>query len=621
MNIRLFCIQTAVAAALVTAAGASAALDLIGSYEKARQADPTMRAAAEAVRAGREKAVQGRALLLPQVSLSAGYAHVDDKSATNLPPALTEVIKPESSGQVHQEAVQLVQPLYNAKAAADHKQSQQRTELSEIGYRNARQDLIERVSEAYFGVLLAQEALRVTQAEKAAVAMQRDRAKARFEVGRGRITDLQEAQACYDSVLAKEVSAESTLALREAQYEELTGVRAQGLAELRPGFQPTPPQPDNLRDWQQKSRALNPRVQAKERELAIAAFEIDKHKLSGRPTVELVASYTNKGQNGGLSPTIAPNSNRAAMIGVQLSIPLFAGGALDSRERESLAKKRQAEEELSAAQRDARLQVQDAWLAVKKGAARIAALEQSLLSAQTALEATTLGRDVGSRTELDVLDAQQRVFGAQLDLAQARNDYLLGRVRLASAAGALQEDDLRALNAYLVSQSQPDSVCGPHPRPPPQGGGDLLPPLRSGGGLGGARWCDQPWAAACGTATGSRCSSRSTSTSPSSTRFAVARSMSFSHAATTTVATQLPIRLPSARAMPMNQSTESTSTSPIAGIAGIAESVAARMTIAEPGTPCAPFEVISDTPRISSRSVVESGVLVACAMNTAASVR
>jgi outer membrane protein len=333
----------------------------------------------------------------------------------------------------------------------DPKQLHQQTELAEISYRNAQQDLIERVSEAYFGVLLAEESLRVTQAEKAAVQMQRDRARARFEVGRSRITDLQEAQARYDSVLAKEVTAESTLAMRQAQYEEVTGVPASGLAGLRSNFQPAPPQPDSLQAWQTRGRQLNVRVQAKERELAIATVEIDKHKLSGRPTFDLVASYSAKGQNGGLSPTISPNSNRAAVIGVQVNIPLFAGGALDSRERESIAKRRQAEEELSVAQRDARLQVQDAYLAVKKGVARIAALEQSLLSAQTALEATTLGRDVGSRTELDVLDTQQRVFAAQLDLAQALNDYLLGRIKLASAAGDLQETDLRALNAYLTN--------------------------------------------------------------------------------------------------------------------------------------------------------------------------
>jgi outer membrane protein len=350
---------------------------------------------------------------------------------------------------VHQAALQLKQPLYDAKAAAERKQLHQRTELAELGYRRARQELMQQVSEAYLNVLLAQESLRVVQAEKAAVGMQRERAQARFEVGRGRITEVQEAQARYDGVLTREVSAQSTLALRQAQFQELTGVPADRLAGLRPGFAPAPPQPDELQAWLLKGRERNTRVLARHSELAIATAEIGKHRLSGRPTLDLVASYTYKGQDGGLSPVSAPDNNRSAVIGFQLTVPLFAGGGLDSRERESLARRREAEHELGAAHRDTRLQVQDAFLAIKTGAARVGSLEQSVLSAQTALDATTAARDVGSRTELDVLDAQQRMFAVQLDLAQARNDYLLGRIRLAAAAGELQESDLRSINAYL----------------------------------------------------------------------------------------------------------------------------------------------------------------------------
>lgn len=309
--------RSALAALLAGLSGAGFALDLVASYEHALRADPTMRAADQAVLAGREKAVQGDALLKPQVSLSASLTRVSEKSTVS---TATGSSQTDASGNVRQLAVQLVQPLYDAKASADKKQLYQQTALAEVGWRDAQQDLVRRVAEAYFNVLLARETLRVAQAEKTAVAMQRDRAQARFDVGRGRITDLQEAQARYDTVLAREVSAQSTL----------------------------------------------------------------------------------------------------------------------------------AEQELGAAQRDARLQVQDAFLAVKTGVARIGALEQSVLSARTALEATTLGRDLGTRTELDVLDAQQRLYTAELDLAQAKNDYLLGRVRLASAAGELREDDLRALNGYLV---------------------------------------------------------------------------------------------------------------------------------------------------------------------------
>lgn len=426
------------------------ALDLMGSYLKALGHDPTIRAAHEAAAAGREQAVQGDALLKPRISLSAGVTRVEDRSSQpELPPALAGVVRSDSGNNVAQAGLTLVQPLYDAQRSANREQLHQQSELSEISHRHAQQELMQRVSEAYFGVLLAQETLRSVQGELAAVTMQRDRAQARFDVGRGRITDLQEAQARLDSVLTREVSAQSTLATRQAQYEELTGAPATGLAALREDFRPAPPQPDSLAAWQRRGEENNARVLAKERELAIASAEIGKHKLSGRPTLDLVAGYSARHQSG-TSSSLTPDSNRQATVGVQLNIPIYAGGAIQSRERESMSKQRQAEQELGAARRDARLAANDAYLAVKTGVARIASLEQSLRSARTALEATALGRDVGSRTELDVLDAQQRVFAAERDLAQARNDHLLGRVRLALAAGDLQEGDLHALNAYLA---------------------------------------------------------------------------------------------------------------------------------------------------------------------------
>jgi outer membrane protein len=430
-------------------AGASHAIDLIGSYEKALQVDPTRLAADEAVAAGREKAKQGDAMLRPRINLQASATRLNDRSSSSVPAPLDQIIKSDSSGTVSQMGLQLSQPLYDQGARADKKQLHQQTALAEIEYRHAQQDLMQRVAEAYFGVLLAQESLRVTQSEKAAVALQRDRAQARFDVGRGKVTDLQEAQARVDQVLAKEVSAQSTLASAQAQYTELTGVPAQGLAALR-AFAPTPPLPDDLQAWQARSAESNARVLVKQTELAIATAEIGRYRLNARPTLDLVASYTAKNQSGSLSPAIAPDGSRSAALGLQFNMPLYTGGALSSKERESLAKQRQAEHDLAGAKKDARLKVQDSYLSVKNGVARIAALEQSLKSNQTALEATTLGRDVGTRTELDVLDAQQRVYTSQLELAQARNDYLLGRVRLAMAAGELQEADLRALDAYLT---------------------------------------------------------------------------------------------------------------------------------------------------------------------------
>jgi len=186
-------------------------------------------------------------------------------------------------------------------------------------------------------------------------------------------------------------------------------------------------------------------------QVEIAAAEVRKFRLTGRPTLELVAGITQKGQSGGLSPFIAPDRDRYWSVGLQLSQPLDAGGSLDSRLREAVARRGQAQLELGAAERDARLAVEDAYLAVKTGVARVRALEQSLVSAQASLEATTLGRDIGTRTTLDVLEAQQCVFTTELDLAQAHFGYLLGRARLAAVVGALQGDDLLVLNTYLAN--------------------------------------------------------------------------------------------------------------------------------------------------------------------------
>jgi outer membrane protein len=437
------------AAAFAVAAAPTLALDLIGAYAKAQSHDPTLAAARAEVQAGREKAIQGRSLLLPQVQLTASATHLKDSSSSNnLPSQLQDVIKPNGSGTLHEVAIEAKQPIWAAKSRAEKKQLEQQTALSEVKYRDAQQELIQRVAQTYLNVLLAEETLRVARAEKAAVTQQRDRAQARFDVGRGRVTEVQESQARLDSVATRELQAESTLELRRAQFEELTGAKAEGLAALAPGFAPQPPQPDSALAWQQQAMS-NTRVLFKQGELAIAGHEIDKYKLAARPTLDLVASTSYKGQSGGLSELTAPDGKRSTVIGLQFSVPLYAGGAITSKERESVAKRGQAEQDLAAAKRDARLSAQDAYLSVKTGVSRIGSLEQSVRSDTTALEATVLGRDVGTRTELDVLDAQQRLFSSQRDLAQARNDYLIGRIQLAAAAGALNEGDLAALNQFL----------------------------------------------------------------------------------------------------------------------------------------------------------------------------
>lgn len=443
-------VRAALCLAFALNAGQAAAIDLVGAYQQAVTHDPSSLAANDALDAGREKAVQGDALLRPRVSLQANVSRINHRTNDDAPPAFAALAPSDSTGTARQAAVQVVQPLYDMNATASRQQLRQLSTLAHTQFDQSRQDLAMRVAETYFGVLLAEESLRVVQAEKAAIRQQRDRAKARFEIGQGKITDLQEAQARLDGVESREVSAQSTLELRQTQFRETIGAPPERLSRLASTFAPRLPEPNNLQAWQMKGESQNSLVKARQSELEITGAEIKKHSLAGRPSLQLVAGYTANGQSGGLSPLVAPDGNRTASVGLQLNIPLYAGGGIDSREREAIARRSQAEQELAAARRDVRVRVQDGFLAVNTGVTRVAALEQALVSARSALEATTLGRDVGTRTELDVLDAQQRMYSAELDLFQARVDYLLGHLRLDAAAGELTEDSLRLLNAWLA---------------------------------------------------------------------------------------------------------------------------------------------------------------------------
>ena len=442
--------KTLLVLALLAAPGAhSQTLTLTQAFQQALRADPTILAAEQALLGGREKAVQGEALLKPQVSLGASVTGISSHAYSNWPEQMSALVSPDSSGHVGEAAVKVLQPLYNATSSASKQQLLSQTAGAEIRWTAAVQDLTRRVAESYLAVLSAQDTLRVTQAEEATLAEQRERAQARFEVGSGRITDVQEAHARHDGTVAKVIAAQSALELRQAQFQSLTGAPALGLADLARLTHLQAPKPEPLQDWQRKGLERNAYVQSKRIELDVARQEFGKYRLASRPTLDLVGGYTMKGKGGDLSPLVASDRERTATVGLQLSIPLYTGGALDSREREASAKIRQAEQELAAAQSDVQLQIHDAYLALHTGVARVQALQRAQDSSQSALDATMLGRDVGSRSQPDVLDAQQRFFAAQLDASQARIDVLLAQVRLAWAAGQLSENDLQAIDTAL----------------------------------------------------------------------------------------------------------------------------------------------------------------------------
>ncbi len=425
------------------------ATNLSDAIAQTMESSSAMQSARYAQQAGREKGNQGDALLYPQVALTAGVTQIHAHAEAQLPAQFASFLQPDTSGSVRQAGLQLSQPLYNASLLASKNQLHHGSEIAELMWSASVQDVKLHVSEAYFSVLYAQEAVSVAQAAVDAYDLQRQRAQARFEVGKAQIIDVETSQAKQDEALAQLADAQNELDLRSAQFTALTNLNASNLSAINASSLSHFTQAENLSAWQQQAIKNNPTLQIRKIQYQISADELNKFSLQARPTLDLVAGYTTKSATGDLPILISAEHERNASIGLQLTIPLFTGGMLNSRQREAVAKHLQDEQDVETMQRDALIQVQEAFLSMKNGTLRIKALEKSLQSAQSALAATIIGRDAGLRVQLDVLDAQQRVYVAQLNLSKSRIDFLLNRLRLARSVGALDRDVIEAVDECL----------------------------------------------------------------------------------------------------------------------------------------------------------------------------
>jgi outer membrane protein len=256
-----------------------------------------------------------------------------------------------------------------------------------------------------------------------------------------------EAQANFDALVAAEIAADSDLAVARARFFSLTGRNGQDPDPIAA----TPPMVgQDVNVWRDRAGADSIAVRIRNLETAIAKTQVDRTRLAGRISIDLVAKYDDSRQHGDLSPLAYPDQSQALSVGVQFSMPIFASGALQSRYRQALAQLNQAQQELEATRRTVDVDVREAYTQVTSGALRVAALEQGVVSARTSLEAGELGREVGNRTNLDVLNLQQQLYDAKRDLADARYGYLLARLNLAAIAGALSERDLAGLTASVA---------------------------------------------------------------------------------------------------------------------------------------------------------------------------
>jgi len=419
------------------------AVDLLDTYHAAQGQDPVFAAARSAQRAGKEKLTQGRSTLLPSLNATANTTYND--SITNTPTDPLGRRNYNSSGY----GLILVQPLFRQNNWQLYTESELQVAQSEAQFKNAEQDLILRVAQAYFDVLSAQDAVNLTAAQKTAITEQLAQAKRNFEVGSATITDTLEAQARFDLIEAQAIAALSNLEIKERGLQQLTNTMPKNLQEIGAAFKLEMPKPGNPEKWVEQAQLGNLQLAVARAGAELADKEVVRNRGGHYPTVDLVATYNqnNAGSNGGVAGVGLDAT--VATVGVQLNFPLFQGGATQSKWREAEANRDRANAELESARRNVDLQTRQAYTGVVNGMSQVMALEQALKSSEKLLEASKLGQEVGVRTNLDVLNAQQQLFSTRRDLFLAKYNYLISRLRLQAATGSLAEDELVAVNKAL----------------------------------------------------------------------------------------------------------------------------------------------------------------------------
>jgi outer membrane protein len=421
------------------AASQARAQSLDELYDAARGYDATYLSARALADSAQYRAAQADALLLPSASLQAGVNH------NNIDPSLGGNKASDSTSV----AVTGRQPLFNRANGATVGQARKQLELSRFDLETAEQDLIVRVSQAYFDVLGAQDTLATTRASKAAISEQLASAKRNFEVGTATITDTREAQARFDLATAQEIAADNDLRTKRIALDQLvnrSNVEPKQL--VVPVLLPAIPGA-GVDEWVGRAEVQHPAVQRAQLALDISKLETDKARAGHLPTIDAVGSISN-GYSRGSGFIGAPGTTNSLSLGVQLNLPLFAGYSIQNKVKETLVLEEKARYDFEASRRGVAQLTRQSFYGVQSGFAQVKALEAAESSSQLALEATQLGYKVGVRVNLDVLNAQTQLFTTRRDLAKARYDVLLGTLKLRQASGELKPADVQAISQLLV---------------------------------------------------------------------------------------------------------------------------------------------------------------------------
>jgi outer membrane protein len=433
-------------------------VDLLTLYREALENDAQYQSARFQYMATQERVPQARAGLLPNLNATGNYtesfpdstATVNGASITPPRPGTNVEINGDNRFSNYGGGLNLNVPLYRPQNWEVFEQAKLQVLQAESVLAQARQDLAVRLANAYFNALGARDQVIALETQRESTLQQLAQARREFEVGTKTIIDTNEAQARYDQILAQLQVAVGTLIVRRNDLRAIVGRDPEVLAALVDNPKLELPQPNDPNVWVKAAEEGNHSIRVARASAQIAEREVQRNRDAHKPTLDLVGGYNVNRSNGTAFNDFPARSNTAS-VGVQLNVPIYSGGLIQSRVREALALQNRSNSDLENVLRTATNSARAAFTGVNFGLTQVQALESAERSARTQLDSTRLGYQVGVRIQLDVLNATTQLVATQRDLKRARYDFLISGLNLKAAAGALTEDDLRAVNALLTA--------------------------------------------------------------------------------------------------------------------------------------------------------------------------
>ncbi|HJR09951.1 MAG TPA: TolC family outer membrane protein [Rhodanobacteraceae bacterium] len=441
--------------------------NLMDAYRQALQSDPVLKQAEAQQRIGQAGAAISRAPLLPQLN---GNVSLNDSHGTSQTSLLADTptgpqffTGSNSSGGLRSrtESLSLNQTLFDLGQFEQWRASKASARSTEAQYVAAQQALILRVSQAYFTVLTDEDQLKFAEANEASLKKQLDQAQAKYDVGFAAITDVADAKAQHDAAVAQVITAKNTLFNDREALAQITGQPSGTLETLTDNLPLNPPQPDNMEEWVKTALANNPSLQAQRDQAESSQHGVTAAHAAHLPTLGASVSYSrnpawgpgNLGNVAGLPAGAIPLRNDTrrndTAVGLVLTVPLFQGGGIIAREKQAIAQRDQANDVLEQDRRSVVSNTRNAFNAIEAGISSVDAQKAAVESAKTALDATQAGYQIGTRTIVDLLIAQQNYFLAQSNYSQARHAFVINQINLKYAAGTLSVKDLEAVNSLL----------------------------------------------------------------------------------------------------------------------------------------------------------------------------